>query len=310
MGIDFGGTSIKAGLCRGARIIARADPIPTQEFEGPGPLLDAIVAAVDGLRSRTASGRVAAVGIGVPGFVDCGTGVVHQLTNVPGWVEIPLSDLLRERTGLPAVAENDANCMTYAEFRHGAGAGARNMVAVTLGTGVGGGLILDGRLFHGSRSGAGEIGQMSIRFDGKPGTYGNTGALEEYVGNREIAARARYLHQREERDVPIEECSPAALAEAAGRGDQVALQVWDEVTTFLACGLANCVWLVNPDVIVVGGGVSQAGDLLFGPLVQKLRGQLAETFRAGLKVVPAAFSNDAGIIGSAAIALDSAGAGC
>lgn len=304
VGIDFGGTSVKIGLCRGAEIVARPAPIPTREFDGPEALIDAMAARVGALVSEFRGIR--SVGIGVPGFVDEATGHVHRLTNVPGWVEIPLRRILEDVTGLPAKAENDANCMTWAEYRLGAGRGARNLVAVTLGTGVGGGLILDGRLFHGSASGAGEIGQMSVDHRGRAGTYGNTGALEEYVGNNEIAARARKLYREAGRTIGESDCSPAALAAAAREGDAVALRMWDEIAGYLACGLSNCVWLLNPDVIVIGGGIARAGRVLFDPLREKLRNRLADTFRKELKVVPARFGNDAGIIGSAAVARSAA----
>ncbi|CAN5235739.1 ROK family protein [soil metagenome] len=304
VGIDMGGTSVKIGICAGPEVIARAEPIPTQEYEGAEALIDAMVAAIAGLRKDHPV--VHSVGIGVPGFVDSATGYVHELTNVKGWVEIPLTKLLAAKTGLPAAADNDANCMTYAEFRHGAGKGARNLIATTLGTGVGGGLVLEGKLFHGSKSGAGEIGQMSIDVAGRPGSYGNTGALEEYVGNNEIAARAKYLYQLADREVSAADCSPVRLSAAAVAGDPVAAKIWDEISTMLACGLSNCVWLLNPDAVIIGGGISKAGDLLFRPLRSKMRAQLADTFCRDLRIEPAAFSNDAGLIGSAAVGLDAA----
>jgi glucokinase len=180
------------------------------------------------------------------------------------------------------------------------------MVAVTLGTGVGGGLVINGELFRGSACVAAEIGQMSIDFRGKPGTYGNTGAVEEYLGNAEVAARAMELYRASGREVPIEHCLPVALSAAARTGDPIALQIWDEFTTQLACGLANCIWLLNPDTLVIGGGVARAGSLIFGPLRRKLKGQLHKTFIQSLKIVPARFGNEAGIIGGAAIALERA----
>ncbi|MFZ9938022.1 MAG: ROK family protein [Luteolibacter sp.] len=163
---------------------------------------------------------------------------------------------------------------------------------VTLGTGVGAGLVLNGQLCSGSFCGAGEIGQMSIHYRGKPGSYGNTGAQEKYLGNREVAARAAALFKA------------AALSAAARKGDEVALQVWDQFATQLACGLANCIWLLNPDTVVIGGGLSNAGSPLFVPLRKKLKHQLHRTFGHKLKIVRARFGNEAGIIGSAAVALE------
>ena len=305
IGIDFGGTSVKIGLCRGPEMLDKLDPIPTEEYPGSEKLIAAMAEGVSKLKSQHKG--ITAVGVGIPGFVDWETGRIHELTNVPGWVDVPLRETLSEATGLPVTADNDANCMTYAEFSHGAGQGTTNMIAVTLGTGVGGGIIINGDLFRGSLFGAGEIGQMSVSYkSSRPGSYGNTGALEEYIGNNEIAARAKYLYQLAAREVPASDCTPHALSLAAASGDETALRVWDEVSTVLACGLSNCAWLLNPEAIIIGGGVAKAGDLLFGPLRQKIRNQLAETFSRQLRVEPAKFSNDAGIVGSAAMAVRAA----
>ena len=168
------------------------------------------------------------------------------------------------------------------------------------------GLVLNGGLYRGSTYGAGEIGQMSIDYRGvaATGEHGNIGALEKMVGNREVTALARELYDKARCRVSDEDCTPRALSAAARRGDPVALEVWDLFTTQLASGLCNCVWLLNPDRIVIGGGIAKAGNLLFGPLKAKMHAQLTLSFRSHLKIVPAKFGNDAGIIGSAAVALD------
>ena len=302
IGIDMGGTSVKLGVCRGSELLFHADPIPTQNFAGAKELLKAMTKAV--LALKNASPEIRAVGVGVPGFTDVHTGMVYHLTNVPGWNNVSLNQIMTKATGIPTFAENDANCMAYAEYKHGAGKGSTNMIGVTLGTGVGGGLVLNGQLFRGSACGAGEIGQMSIDYQGREGAYGNTGSLEVYVGNRELAARGAELYKKARLKRSLEECSPAKLSMAAQAGEAPALQAWDEFTTQLASSLANCCWLLNPDRIVIGGGISKAGSLLFGPLEKKMHAQLHETFKSTLKIVPAHFGNEAGIIGSAAVALE------
>lgn len=302
IGIDMGGTTVKYGVVRGHEIIVECEPLPTPEFKGPKALLAELVMRINGLKKKHKG--IAAVGMGVPGFTDITTGYVHELTNVPGWTKVHVSKALRESTGLPSFVENDANAMCYAEFRHGAGKGALNMIAVTLGTGVGGGLVLNGALYRGSAYGAGEIGQMGIDYRGVMGEHGNIGALEKYVGNREIASLARDLYAKAGREAGDDDCEPRALSTAAKKGDPVALQVWDEFTTWLAAGLCSCVWLLNPDRIVIGGGIAKAGNVVFGPLKKKMFAQLAPPFRSTLRIVPAKFGNDAGVIGSAAVALD------
>ena len=305
VGIDMGGTTVKYGVVRGHEIIDELEPLPTPAFKGPKPLLKELSARIAALQVKHKG--IAAIGMGVPGFADITRGYVHELTNVEGWQRVHVAKALTAGTGLPAFVENDANAMCYAEFLHGAGQGARNMIAVTLGTGVGGGLVLNGQLYRGSTFGAGEIGQMGIDYEGHMGEHGNPGALEKYVGNREVTARARTLYAKGKYRVAAEDCEPRGLSAAARRKDPIALRVWDEYTTQLAAGLASCVWLLNPDRIVIGGGVARAGAVLFDPLKKKLLGQVAPSFRTGLKIVPAKFGNDAGIIGSAAVALDLAG---
>ncbi len=293
---------MKLGVCQGSAVLHKDEPIATEEFPGADAIVAEMARRVTGLRGKFPA--AAAIGVGVPGFVDAKTGIVHELTNVPGWREVLLGRVLRELTGLPAVAENDANCMGVAEMRHGAARGLTDFLAITLGTGVGGAVFIHGRLYHGSRSGAGEVGQMSIDYRGVDGPHGNVGALERYVGNRQIADRAQALYAASGTSLTDEECSPARLAEAATAGDAVALRVWDEFTTQLACAMANCCWLLNPQAIIIGGGVAAAGDLIFAPLRKKLALQLAGPFSDNLLVVPAHFKNDAGLIGAAAIAED------
>ncbi len=302
VGIDMGGTSVKLGVVEGAKVIHKGDPIITADFDGPVAIVDEMVRRVNALREKFPA--VAAVGAGVPGFVNAETGLVHELSNVPGWHEFFLAKVLRQETGLPAIAENDANCMGIAELHFGAGRGMKNFLAITLGTGVGGAVFLDGKLYRGSTSGAGEVGQMSIDWQGVEGPHGNIGALERYVGIAGITARARQLYGAAKTE---EECTPACLSAAAAAGDAIAQQVWDEFTGQLASALCNCVWLLNPDGIVIGGGISAAGELVFKPLRAKMDAQLARPFRENLSIVPAKFGNEAGTIGAAVLALEVAG---
>jgi len=305
IGIDFGGTTIKSALIESGKVLHRGEVIDTLRTGDSDAIIEALLAEVEVLR-RVRPDTVA-VGVGLPGIVDSVNGIVHRLANVPGWNAVPLRELLRNRTGLHAAIENDANAMAYAEWKYGAAHKGANVVCVTLGTGVGGGLILDGHLYRGSALGAGEIGQMSIDYQGRPGNFGNLGALEKYVGNREIAARAQQLYEQAGKLVPIEQCNPAAMDDAALAGDPVAEQLWNLLGTEIGFTLANVVWLLNPDTIVIGGGVGRAGNLLFEPICRTIRSVTMPTFYENLKIVPAALGNDAGVIGSASVALDSLG---
>jgi glucokinase len=303
VGIDFGGTSVKLGVCRDGELLCTDTPIPTANFHGPAALIGEMAARVAKLRETYPD--IAAIGVGVPGLVDFEHGFVHILTNVPGWKHVPLKALLGEKTGLPVVVENDANAMAYAEFRYGAAQGLHNVVALTMGTGIGGALILNGQMYRGSNCAAGEIGQMSIHFDGRAGHYGNLGALEKYTGNQQIAEHALQRYAEAGVVKTADDCTPKSIAEAAQAGDDIARQIWDEVADWLGTALSSIAWLLNPDAFVIGGGVAQAGDLIFDPLKRKVQSMLSTVVWERLQIVPARFSNESAIIGNAALAADS-----
>ncbi len=302
IGIDFGGTSIKLGLVAAGGLTQRGESLPTLAYHRAGDLLAALFGAIDGLRAQNPD--VVAVGAGLPGIVDSRNGIVHHLTNVPGWVNVPLREMLASHTGLPTVIENDANAMAYAEWKFGAGRRHANVVCLTLGTGVGAGLILNGQLFRGSHMGAGEVGNMSIDFRGVPGPYGNFGALESYVGNGPIGARAAARYEEAGQPRPATDCTPHRLAEASAHGDPVAREIWEETGVMLGAALADVVWLLNPDAIVLGGGVAQAGELIFAPIRRTIRERTSPVFYEKLEILPAELGSDAGIIGCGALAVN------
>jgi len=302
IGIDFGGTTVKIAVVDQSQIIDNAQPIATQDFESRDELIDAMVRAVDDLRAR--HGGVASVGVGMPGFVNYEKGMIYNLTNVANWEAVPLRQILEARLGLPVAVDNDANCMAFAEWHCGAGRGFQHVVFISLGTGVGGAIIANGQMIRGAHHGAGEIGQTSIDYQGRVGHYGNIGALEDYIGNSEITARAREAYAAAGVQKPLAECTPAALAAASNAGDRIALAQWDAVANMLATAVMNCCWLLNPEAIVIGGGVARAGELLFDPLRKSLLAQLSGPFKDGLVILPAAFGHEAGTIGAAALARD------
>jgi len=305
IGIDFGGTTVKMAVVFQSHIIDHAPPIATQEFEGHEELVDAMVRGVSDLRARHPG--VAAIGVGMPGFVNFEKGLVYNLTNVKGWEAVPLKKILQEKTGLPVVVENDANCMAYAEWKCGAGRGFQHVVFISMGTGVGGAIIANGQMIRGACHGAGEIGQTSIDYKGRPGNYGNLGALEDYVGNNEITADARAVYAAADQEKHMGDCTPAALATAAHAGDPLALEMWEEIGRKLATAAMNCCWLLNPQAIVIGGGVARAGPLLFKPFTDHLFSQLSGPFKDHLMILPAAFGHEAGTVGAAALARESVG---
>jgi glucokinase len=305
IGIDFGGTSVKTGVVRGREIIDQAPPIATQDFDSPEKLIKFMVRTVEDLRKRHSG--LSCVGIGMPGFVDFEKGVVLGLTNVRGWENVKLKQLLEDELELPVFAENDANCMAFAEWKLGAGRGYDHLVCVSLGTGVGGGVVSHGQMIRGARFAAGEIGQTSIDYQGRRGHYGNMGALEDYIGNSEIARDALNAYQSAGISKDEEDCTPAALSEAARHGDEIAIGCWNSIGRMLATAMMNACWLLNPEAIVIGGGVARAGDLIFNPFREHLLRQLSGPFKDQLAILPAEFGHEAGTIGAAAIAVEKTG---
>jgi glucokinase len=303
IGIDFGGTSIKSAVVHHGKIVARGETLDPAKHESSLTLIEALFDVISALRKEHP--EIAGVGIGFPGFVDCKSGIVHTLTNVKGWHEVPMVRMLRERTGLKAAIENDANAMAYAEFLHGAAKGAQNAVCITLGTGVGCGLVLDGKLFRGTRFAGGEMGHMSIDLNGPRGVYGTPGDLEVYVGNKQIAERAARLFTAAGRPRSVADCTPADLAKLAANGDTIAVGLWEQIGTEIGAALANSIWLLNPDAVVIGGGVAKAGDLVMEPIRRTIRDRVSPLFHEQLKVVVAELGNDAGIIGCGELALES-----
>jgi glucokinase len=302
IGIDFGGTSLKFAIVHDGQILERGTPVDPRKYENSVTLIEAMFDVIAALRTRHP--EVSGVGVGLPGFVDSVSGMVHHLSNVPGWTDVPMLRILQERTGLKAAIENDANAMAYAEFKHGAAKGATNAVCITLGTGVGCGLVLDGKLFRGTRFAAGEMGHASIDLNGPCGVYGTPGDLEVYVGNKQIAARASRLYIAAGQPRPPEQCTPADLEQLARAGDRIAAGLWEQLGTEIGAALVNAIWLLNPDAVVIGGGVAKAGDLLFEPILRTIRDRVSPLFYEQLHLLPATLGNDAGIIGCAELALE------
>lgn len=303
IGFDFGATTIKTGVVQDGSILEKGKVIETLQDGDTDGLIREMIDEIQALRSKHPD--TTAVGFGVPGIINPISGVVINLTNVKGWKQIPLRAIVQEKTGLPANLENDAKAMAYAEWRYGAGAQVPNVVCVTLGTAVGGALILNGKLYRGATFVAGEIGQMSIDYQGVEFVYGNSGALEAYVGHYKIAERAKEIYSAAGKEISDERADAKNLSTAADRGDQLAEAVWQEIGLKIGVGLTNVIWLVNPDRIVLGGGVAQAGERLFKYIRDTIEQRCEKTFWEKLEVVPATLGNDAGIIGAASLALES-----
>ena len=301
--VDFGGTSIKIGVTQGAEILEKAQPLPTAAYDSPAAIIEAMCESMRGLMERHPG--VLAAGLGMPGWVDFHRGVLYQLTNVAVWDhEVPVREVMQEQLGLPVVLDNDANAMAYAEWKLGAGRGLESLVCLTLGTGIGGGIVLHDRLLRGRHVSAAELGQTSIHYGGRVGPFGNRGAIEEYLGNNEMAADAALLYAAAGTPRTAQECTPRLLEEAARAGDPVAARVYEDFAEKLACLIMNMMYALVPEAFIIGGGVAKAGDLLFTPLEARLREQLFPVHAAALRLLPARFGADAGLVGAGLMAAD------
>jgi glucokinase len=301
LGIDIGGTNIKAALVHDDGAVASFRILP---WSG-GAAVDA-VEVVSRLASDLAAGEEArACGVGAAGLVDSVAGVVHLSPNLPEWRDVELRRMVAEAVGLPTDLENDANAAAFGEFAAGAARGTTNAVVLTLGTGIGAGLIIGGRLYRG-RGFAGEVGHTTIERDGDECLCGNSGCLERLANAESVVVNARRLLAEGRGSALKDDASltAEAVASAAAAGDEVASEALAETGRALGAGLANLVLLLDPDVIVIGGGVAAAGELLFRPAREEMERRCYCGGPSLPRVIPAELGNRAGVVGAALLARD------
>jgi glucokinase len=289
IGVDLGATFVKMGIVDSKGRVYFRRRIQTPKAAKKALIIDAIIYNIRDIIKESGK-KIRGAGIGVPGPVDSKKGIVHYFPNIKGWKEVPLKAILEKKLGLRVVLDNDVNAMTLGEFVFGAGKGSRNIACLTLGTGVGGGVIIDGKLYRGSSMCAGEIGHMPINEIGPSCNCGGIACLERYIGNKYILERAKKIFGS---SVTLEKVS-----ELAGRGNKKALALWTDVAKKLGVALAQVVNLLNPDKIVIGGGVSKAGSFILNPLRKEVKKRAMKDQAKHVKIVLAKLGNDAGIIGS------------
>lgn len=299
LGIDIGGTNVRVGAVDAAgRILARGKA-PTRPEEGPPAVVGRVAGMVrDVLASPQVAGvaqAVVGVGLATPGPVDAGRGVVVTTPNMPGWRDVPIADLLAAEVGLPVRHLRDANAALLGEAWLGAARGHRDVILLTLGTGVGGAALVGGRLLLGRDGFAGEFGHLTIDPDGPPCGCGNRGCLEALVSGSAIRRRTG-LDAR-------------ALFATAGQGDPDALAAVTQVAVFLGIGLACLANAFNPSAIVLGGGMMDGWDLLGERTIEEMRRRTFHAVTAGLEVIPARLGDEAGVLGAARLVLEGGVAG-
>jgi len=290
IGIDLGGTAIKLGRFRADGSCQQSLTVDTPQPATPKAVVEVIKSAIARLIAEAKLAEIKAIGIGMPGPTDASGRVAIVAINLSGWNNVPLADLLEQATGLPVILANDANCAGLGETWLGAGQGCHNAILLTLGTGVGGAVILNGHLFTGHYGSAAELGLITINFDGPACNSGNQGSLEQYVSVQAI--------RRETGKEPLE------LAKLAENGDVKAIAYWQNYGQLLGAGLASLIYIFTPEVIILGGGIS-AGINLFLPSTQaEIEKRVLAGSRIDLKMVPAKLGNQAGMVGAAKLAWD------
>ena len=316
IGVDLGGTKISAGaLSEDGKSAHGIRSISTQAELGAEGVVERIIGLIEGviLDTINETGGTATrkdfigIGAGAPGPLDREKGIVVVAPNL-GWRNFPLSDRISKRFGIPVVLDNDANCATVGEWWLGAARGGRNVVGVTIGTGIGGGLIFDGKLYHGASDVAGEIGHTTIDVNGRYCKCGNYGCLEAYASGPAIATRAREALIREDTasmlpamvDGQLDRITAEIVYDAAKKGDGLANEIVRDTARYLGAGIATLLNVINPDVVVIAGGVTRAGEALFGPLRTEVRRRAFSPAVEAVRIVPAELPGTAGVVGAVA----------
>jgi glucokinase len=318
LGIDIGGTNLVVGCVAedGSALHGLATE-PTQAEAGASDVVNRLVAlaqrSVAQTRQDVPGAEILGVGVGAPGPLDTKRGIVLLTPNL-GWVNLPLRQIIHDRINLPAALDNDANCAVLGEWWVGAARGTRNAIGITIGTGIGGGLILDGRLYHGASDVAGEIGHTTIDTDGRRCKCGNYGCLEAYASGPNIAMRViEAIEAGAETRLPsyvggdMKKITAQTVYEAAHDGDELALEVVNDTAKFLGVGIANLLNVFNPEVVVVCGGVTLAGDHLFVPLRREIARRAFKPAVSACRIVPGELVGTAGVYGAAKTFVDQAG---
>lgn len=358
IGVDLGGTDIKAGLVSSEGDVSCRVVVPTDvETGGPKVVAARIAEAVRQvlakpetvdihrtsesdatLPSLSDSAKVSGsddeafeigVGLGSPGLIIAETGVVHFSPNFPGWTDIPLvvyvnAELSKLYNAKDVAArninkqykpvlrgmDNDVNAMTLGELHHGAGVGYKNLVALTLGTGVGGGVVIDGEVYHGSQNTAGELGHTVVEPNGRYCGCGNQGCLEAYAGAKNIVERVQEkietgrsttLTTATKNDASL---TPRTIAEAAQAGDKLAIEIFAETGQYIGIALTSIAHILNPQIAIIGGGIAEAGESLLFESIRAELSKRAMDIPSQMKIVKAHLGNDAGIVGAAMLALE------
>ncbi len=311
LGIDLGGTNIKAGLVDSNGTILKRKSLCTKADEGKDNVLGKLYNLCDGFFATAASEGMAisGIGIGTPGPALLDKGIIITLPNFPDWNNVPLTKILKDRFGIPVILENDANAFAYGEYVYGFNRRYRNMLGITLGTGLGGGIIIDGKIYHGKDGTAGELGHITIQPDGAECGCGNNGCLETYVSaNALIRIIPQKLDQWQAQgkksllsEVDAPELTPRHLYQAAENDDELSRSIFFEMGRWLGIGFADLVNIFNPEIIVLGGGLTEAVEYFLPIAITEMKKRAFTTPADSVKIEISKLGHDSAILGVAAL---------
>lgn len=304
IGVDLGGTYIKVGIVDETGKILKKQQFETMAEKGKKEI---VISQIEKGIQSVFDENIEGIGIGTPGLVD-DQGIVYEAPNLPGWDNLNLKRIFEEKFNKKVVVENDVNTIAWGEYLFGAGKKSNTMICITLGTGLGGGIVKDGKLLRGGKYSAIEIGHIPIDYKGAKCKCGNYGCIERFVGRDYIVERAvkaikdgRKTKIYELVNGKLEEITPKTISEAYNKGDKLAKEIWIDVGVCLGAMFSGLVNLLNPDVIVIGGGISQAGKILFDTIEKTIKERAMKKLTENLKILPAGLGIDSGIISASAL---------
>jgi glucokinase len=309
IGVDLGGTNLRAAVIHPHGVLSGRQSIPTRAAEGADAVVARMARLVTEIAGAAGLDPQSPVGVASPGPLNPSTGIVHFTPNLPGWRDFPLRDRLQALTGRPVMIENDANCAALGEARFGIGRGARHLIYLGLGTGVGGGVIANGRLVSGAAGLGGELGHMLVSLDGPRCSCGSVGCLEAYASGWAIARESEFVAATADgaaiRDqVGDGAITASAVAAAAQLGDPAAQAILDRAGTALGAAIGSLVNIFNPELVVIGGGLATLGDVLLEPARHVIPRYSFRAQREAVSLVLAALGDDSGLFGAGAIAME------
>lgn len=304
IGIDVGGTNVKIALVGDGGNILNSNSVPTRAEMGYEYTVNNIKQAIKDLLKEAKNPKIEGIGFDFPGQIDYKNGIVKLAPNIPGWVNVPIAKIIEDEFQVPTKIDNDVHCAAIGELKFGAGRGCENFICMTVGTGIGSGIVINGQLVRGASNAAGELGHIKLNMEtNNLCGCGDYGCLEAFASGPSIVKMAQeYLMSGKStkfRELANGgEITPFLVCEAAKMGDPVAKRIFTIMGEYIGFGLSSVVNLLNPEKIIIGGGVAEAGDILLEPIRETIKKRAMVVAGSAVEVVKAELGNSAGVIGA------------